>query len=72
MKRIFRIILLAVLILCAVITLHLTSVSGIVIDENGLSAAQYCGGSGGLRLHWVRVALLLIGTIAAIFNLADD
>ena len=72
MKKALSIILFLILIICTIITLHLTSPSGVVMDEFNLGATQYYGGANGLHLHWLRIALLLIGSLAALFNLVDD
>ena len=72
MKRIFRIIIFLILLICLVITLRLFAVGGVVADEYNLSGATIYGGSTGLYMAWARIFLLFAGSILAFLHIFED
>lgn len=72
MKRIFKVVLFIILLICLLITLRLFAIGGVVADENNLGGAELYGGSVGLAMAWVRMLLLLIGTILSFLHIFED
>lgn len=72
MKRIFKIIIFLILLICLVITIRLFTIGGVFADEHGLSGAAIYGGETGLYMAWARMLLLLFGSFLAFLHIFED
>ena len=72
MKRIFKIIIFLILLVCLIITLRLFAVGGVVADEYNLGGATIYGGKSGLYRAWARMGLLAFGCFLSFLHIFED
>ena len=72
MKRIFKIIIFLILLVCLIIALRLFAVGGVVADEYNLGGATIYGGKSGLYMAWARMGLLAFGCFLSFLHIFED
>ena len=72
MKRIFKVTLFLILLICLMITLRLFAIGGVVADEYNLSGATIYVGKSGLYMAWARLGLLAFGCFLSFLHIFED
>lgn len=72
MKRIFKVTLFLILLICLMITLRLFAIGGVVADEYNLSGATIYGGRTGLFMAWARMGLLAFACFLSFLHIFED